>query len=335
MNNRESLIKNISTSRRDRRILIWAFCLCSIILSGIRDVNKLPQENDTIRYQAYYEKIKSESLWDLIKTFTFMGSDYKERDMGYPVFVKVTQLLCGNFTFFMFITAALFIIPFGILIEKYVTSKAGVILCFMIFFALFTNIVNSFMRQAITIGIFLLSNKYIFNNKWKKYYLLIILAFTIHNSAVVAAPFYFLPKFASNRKLVLSVLMLTPLILSFSQKLLEYFVAGTVYNDYIGADAVNPSNYIMFVFGVSILTYIFFERIQSIKDYEVLVSGVLGSLLLLPLVFLGNSILRISFYYVILLIPLIPAIIDNMRLSRVQRVFVYVFSVVFWLYYII
>lgn len=315
-------------------LLIGILCLFAIMQSGLRDISQLPDANDTPNYQHRYEEVAKSSWGDLLDVFSVYSSEYDERDSGYPIFMKLTQLFVNDFTFFMFLTAAIFIVSLGYLINKYVKSYLGVILSFLIYFALFTNIVDSFMRQAITLSIVMFALRYILSRDWKRFFLLVLVALTIHSSAIVAVPFYFLPKFCENRKWLLLALVISPIMVYGIRFVMSFFLAGSVYEQYADGDGDNPMNYLLLVYAVSLLAFKYFDKIKKMNDSSLLLSGVLGSLLLLPITSVGNAILRISYYYVLFVIVLVPVLIDNVKMHKSIRLLLYYFSMCFFLYFI-
>ena len=216
-----------------RRIfLVSFFCLVAIIQSGLRDINNLPIGNDTPNYYIIYQYVEYESWSSISGGFSFTSDDYDDRDTGYLVFIKVTQLISKDFTFFMFLTAIWFMVPFGMFIHRFVKSYAGIILVFLLFFALFGNIINSFIRQAISLGIVLFALRSVETRDWKKYLGLFLMALTIHSSSIVALPFYFLPAISKSKKWMVIALSTSPILMYFSRLLFTALVVGTVYVNY-------------------------------------------------------------------------------------------------------
>ena len=126
-------IPNYIIKKQNRILLITLFCIFAVFQSGLRDIKTLPSYNDTPNYVRKYQEASRASWEMLFKNFSFYSSDYGERDLGYPIFIKMTQAIYNDFTFFMFLTAFIFIVPFGMLIYKYVKSFWGIILSFLIY----------------------------------------------------------------------------------------------------------------------------------------------------------------------------------------------------------
>lgn len=338
MMNMQSSINNSEFKRKSeaqRRILVILFCLVAIISAGTRDINNLPEGNDTAVYHDTYNELSRTSWHTLINNFSLFSTQYEGRDSGYPIFVKVTQLICDDFTFFMFLVATMFMTQFGMLVYKYVKSFFGIILSFLIFFALFDVVILSFMRQAITMSIVFYALRYIVVRDWKRYFGIMLIALSLHTSALVAIPYYFLPNLSKTKKWIFITIAMSPFLLYFSKLLVSSFLAGTLYEQFVSGEIVSPINYIVFVAFISGLAYLYFEKIKSIKDYELLISAAIGSILILPIVFWGNSLLRISYYYVIILIPLLPCVIDIVKIRLANRHIIYYVFISFFLLYIL
>lgn len=320
-------------NRGGRSLLVIVLCLIAIIQSGLRDVNTLPPENDTPNYYSIFQEVERTSWSDIFGSFSLLNKDYEGRDTGYPLFIKMVQLISKDFTFFMFLTAALFMIPFGLFVYRKVESEAGILLVFILFNALFSNVIYSFMRQSVSLGIVLSALRFAESRKWKPYFSLLLVAMSIHSSAIVAAPFYFMLRFSDSRKWLGLSILISPLLLFFSNQLFSALVSGTVYDNYIRSSFESPKNYVRMVYVVSIATFLFFNRIRSMSRSSVLIAGVLGSLFILPIVYMGNTMLRISYYYVLTLLPLFPVIIDHIIVDNNIRRFFYFFVFCFSLYY--
>ncbi len=320
-------------SRVGRLVLTIIFCLIAIFQSGLRNISTLPDGNDTPVYEHTYYWLKNTSWESILNGFSFYGTEYDGRDVGYEVFMKFTQLFSGNFIFFMFLTAVIFLVPFSMLIYKYVKSYLGIILAFLVYFALFTNIVNSFMRQAVALGVILFAIRYIQNRNWKMFFLLMAFVPTIHSSAIVATPLYFLPKFCKTEKWLRLALFSVPVLMIFQQTIYAFLLTGTVYEDYVSAEKVSPMNYMLLLGFIAVLSLIYYKDVKKTKDYEILISGVIGSALLFPVLLMGNSMLRISYYYVIFLIPLLSVILDRIDMANKMRVMIYILAICVFSYF--
>jgi transmembrane protein EpsG len=275
---------------------------------------------------------RNASWSSLMSDFAIVSNEYSGRDSGYEVFVKLTQYISEDFTFFMFLTTTIFFLSFGWLIYKYVKSYLGIILIFVIYFAIFTTLVNSFMRQTVALGITLFAIRFILSRNWKYYYGLMLITISIHSSAIAAFPFYFLPLISNSKKWLVYSFAASPVLIAFLQSLTAYFITDTVYDRYIFEEVVNPVNYILLIASIALLGLFYFEEVKKIKDYEILTSAIIGTMLILPVVFMGNTLLRISYYYVFVLLLLLPNVIDRIKMPKSTRTTAYLLLICFFIF---
>ena len=322
----------IKSNSRNRLFLIVVLSIIAIIQSGLRDLNNLPAGNDTINYYYKYVELLKTPWSSVMKNFAIVSEEYSGRDSGYELFMKLSQYISGDFTFFMFLTTTIFFLPFGWLIYKYVKSYLGIFLVFAIFFAIFTTLVNSFMRQAVALGITLFAIRYIISRNWKFYYGLVFIALSVHSSAIAAFPFYFLPLISNSKKWIALSFAASPVLILFLQSLTTFFLTGTVYDRYVIDEMVNPVNYMLLIVSIALLGLLYHEKVQEIEDYKILTSAIIGTMLLLPVVFMGNTLLRISYYYVFVLLFLLPNVIDRIKMPKQTRTMAYLLLICFFIF---
>lgn len=98
---------------------------------------------------------------------------------------------------------------------------------------------SSMMRQAMAVSIFLFSIKYINNRDYKRYFLLTLLAISMHSTAYIMIPLYFIPyqKIKYTKKVViwlLSILLIVATVLPLLTNNIIDFILFVLprYNDY-------------------------------------------------------------------------------------------------------
>lgn len=170
--------------------------LCYALLIGMRyDVGA-----DWFSYHDYYMYVLEGGDLDLEFAYVFLN--------------KVIAFVGLNYQMF-FITVAL--IQIGLL-YKFLESRKkiwvwGVFLYFLI--GPFFSSLN-LLRQSLAFFVFLYSLQYIVNRDWKRYIVVMVLAFGFHSSSLVLAPLYFVnridDKFLEKRFLLLGLFALTILL---------------------------------------------------------------------------------------------------------------------------
>lgn len=290
-----------------------AGCIFFIFHAGFRDFYH--NINDTLNYLNSYNKLLDQSLEQVLSdnTFDFNLDDYSKRDPGYYVFVKLTQLIFPDFVFFLFIVAVIISIPMTWIIYKFTDSVPAAILGILIYQALFSNFFETGIRQTIAMGIIYSSLPFVMRRQWLPHYLLLILAYFFHSSALIFIPFYLLCQLNIDRKYLLLAILVTPVIMAFSKDMIGLVSEGTMFEQYGITEEDNDGTPVFSVvlFMVAVGTWIFSKRIDSknIKNRMMLV-GLICSLALMPSSWINSNFIRLVFYYLVFLMPLIPKIIE-------------------------
>ena len=177
--------------------------------------------------------------WDYLKIYTYgfyFNSLGIKGYFGEEAFNLLNRLIYRFTTNvdWLFIICSIII---AIFLSKAIKDQAknmtmSILLVFLTrYFFLTMNIV----RQGIAMSIILYSLKFIKAKEFKKYAFCVILAYSIHNMAVIFLPFYFIANinfFKGYNKLLL---MFSPAILIASQKIILEIIKGTKYINYFGS----------------------------------------------------------------------------------------------------
>lgn len=329
---------SIRAQTRKKYLLVMNICTCifAILKSGLRNIKNLPLSNDTPNFLHQYNEVLHTSWTQLINNYSLISTDYGNRDLGFPLFIKLTQCISTDFQFFMILVATIFIVPLARLIYQYLHTYTSMILAWMIYFSLFTVVTDSFMRQAVALGIIISGFGFIYKRQWKSYYLLNLIAFTIHSSAILAAPLYFLPYSKRTRNLLFIFIASVPVLLTNTKLLAILIASNNVYEDYASSlDAYNkPVTFTILISLVAIFSLIFYKKIIATKNGNFLIIGIALATILTPMAWINPTILRSTYYYSIFIIPLIPTIIDTIKISENLRKIIYVFTITFLLFLI-
>jgi transmembrane protein EpsG len=155
---------------------IFMFLLTSVLVlvSGLRN-----NIGDTYFYMHGYK----------ITDFTW-GYIQKSKDIGFNVFQMILKTLSNDPQVLIFVTAL--ITNFLIVIVLYKYSRL-IELSLYVYITSGLHLVSmNGIRQFMAASIIFVATKYIFNGDWKKYFFVILLASTIHQSALILLPIYFL-----------------------------------------------------------------------------------------------------------------------------------------------
>ena len=168
----------------------------------------------------------------LSPSFAFYGGEF-----GYGTFCALLTYITGNRYIFIFIAT---MVIYALLIRsltKYVDNMPFAVVMFMGLWFFFTF---TYLRQVIGATIAWLSIQYIIKRDWKRFLLVMFIAFSFHNSAIIFLPMYFVPIRKFSQKQVL-VVMAAALLIGLSPVPQGMFAA---YEE-IDADRANAASYEM------------------------------------------------------------------------------------------
>ncbi len=129
----------------------------------------------------------------------------KDIEIGYRLLNSIVKSAGGDLQTVFFITSLFSFISLSKFIKQYSNKKLiSVIIYYSVFFL---NFNMSIIRQGIALSIFLIALNYLFDRKFIKYILLILIATSFHQSAIVLIPVYFIYRLHFNGKVMLGTLL--------------------------------------------------------------------------------------------------------------------------------
>lgn len=300
------------TSLKGKKILCVFLFFFIVLQNGFRDY--LHATNDTYNYFANYKNLINVPLSDLLGNFSFVADDYANRDPGFYIFVKLTQCISTNFRFLLVVVSSIIAYPLCKILYKYSTTIAGIFLGMTLYEALFAGFFDTGMRQTLAMGIAF--NAFLFQQEgksWKVWGFFVLLAYTFHTSSIIFLPMYFLPKVKNQSLLMKCAIIVTPLIFVFARPIIALLGSGTIFESYAvnSTDNLGTPVFSAMVVLVVLLLKLFDNRIkQFYKYYQVAFSAMLMSLVLTPASWIDSNFIRLTFYYLIFLMPVLSVFID-------------------------
>lgn len=310
------LLASIMTNNKNveirNKIFVFFATINWILISGLRHISI---GSDTIAYYDLYVRTLSTKWEELFNNFiavVIYGSDEFGKDPGYYLFVKTTQLLTHNYQVFLIIIALIFTVPLGVWIYR---NSKNPFISFLIYSVLFYSFFSiTGIRQTIATSIIVfIGYKYIKERRLLPFILLTFIAFTIHKSALVFFPFYFLANKKVTKKYLITMLSLFPLLMFFRVPLALFFqdISGYEYGIYEGAGTMNFTILLILVALVGLWKskIILTNNPQSTHFFNALIISVLTT----PLTWVNPSAMRVVQYYSIFLLLLVPDIINSFK----------------------
>ena len=176
-----------------------------IILSGLRHVSV---GADTVAYKYAFERVIV-TPWSIIWSdfFRIFEGNTDLKAPGYALFQKIVQVFTNDYQVYLVFIALAFTIPLGLFIYKYSKEPC---LSFLIYSCLFYSFfaITGHRQTIATALVVLIGFKCIRGRKLIPFIILTVLAYTIHKSALVFFPFYFIaPIRITAKKLVIYVIV--------------------------------------------------------------------------------------------------------------------------------
>ena len=161
------------TTRKNRRAFLFCVLTIMFVLMAFRNVN---MGSDTKRYVVMFDRIKEST-----NPFDYISNSSVES--GYVLYCWLLSRIVPNARILFVVSAFIIVFSIGRFADKHIDNLG-------VFFSLFvgTLLFDSFLslaRNALSIAVFLFAVDALIERKPWKYYLLCLLAFSFHNTAVI------------------------------------------------------------------------------------------------------------------------------------------------------
>ena len=173
------------TNKSNSPLLLGVFFLYCALFIGLGDMI------------GGYDRYIYGEMFDSIADATDSGRDYSRllflvngREYGYFLWeVLVSQVTANRYIFILLSSLLMYFLYYKVF-RKYINDYP---LAAIVFLGLFFYFSITYMRQALAVGIAWQGIKYIYERKAIKFFLIVALAYSFHNSALVFAVAYFIP----------------------------------------------------------------------------------------------------------------------------------------------
>lgn len=199
-----------------RGIIIFLF----IFVAGLRYETGV----DWLAYEYYFDEITP-----LNEAFNFnnFGDIFLTLDVGYSLLNSIVKMFGWNIQVIFFVVSLISII---LLIKNLKYYSNHVLTSLLIYYPFFFFTFDmSGLRQGLAIQIVLFSIKYIQTKEFNKFLFFILLATSIHWTAIVLLPLYFFANLKINFKFTIFVILISTIIFTFKIKWLG-IVLGDLMN---------------------------------------------------------------------------------------------------------
>lgn len=140
----------------------------------------------------------------LSEAFAFYGTEF-----GYGTLSAILTYVTANRYIYIFIVTIIIYILLIISLRRYVDNMPFAVIMFMGLWVFFTF---TYLRQVLSCTIVWLAVQYIIDRSLWRFLLIVLIAYSFHNSAIVFVPIYFLPMRKYTPKQVMPVMGLAFLL---------------------------------------------------------------------------------------------------------------------------
>lgn len=304
------MILYLKTNNRKMKNFIFLLSVLQLILvQGLRNINL---GSDMPFYWMYYDNQLSYSIFNL---------GFSRFEILFKFLTKIISSISTNKQLYLLIISFLSNIPISILVFKKSKNPIMSLLLFLSFG--FYNFNFSGLRQAIAFAITFYSYKYIVDKKIIKFILSILCAYFFHSSALVFLPAYFLYNFKITKLKIFSIVIFDVFVYIYKIPIFSFF--NSLFYENYNMVITNSVNWMLMCLFIVFVCLFFYKKIESSDSSLLYNLVILGSsiMLLSPI---ANNILRISNYYFMFIILLIPEIIYSLK-SFKNRLFIGTFSI--------
>lgn len=202
---------------RPNKIFTILATIVLVVVSGLRN-----NIGDTPVYIEIYKYI--EFTWATI---------LDEKDFGFAVFQMLLKYISANPQFLLLVTA---LITNGIIIYVFYNYARLFEIAVFVYIASGMYLVTmNGVRQYLAASLIFLATKYLFDGNFIKYFLVVVVAATLHKSALIVIPVYFIVRRKAWTRLTIILLGLTLLATigyGFFSELLFRAIEDTQYGEY-------------------------------------------------------------------------------------------------------
>lgn len=303
-------------AKQHKKYIIFMMVLL-ILQSGLRHV---AVGSDTYQYSiGYYLDVEQSSwlsLWNDFFEFFNYGTG---KDPGYRLLLKAIQYVLPTYQLYLLGLATFVFYGLGKLFIRYTSSNYEVLVAIALYQCLYYSFFSiTGMRQTMATGFLFLAIPFVERRKPLQFALLVLIAATQHKSALLFAPFYFLPLIKNSRAMLIgSFISFIPMWL-YGGEVAKYFMEGTTFDQYAGyleqneiAGAYGFAAYILLL-GILLLIY-YKQVIVTHVDSKLILNAIAVSIFLTPLTMIDPSNMRVVQYYSIFALFALPWVVSHIE----------------------
>ena len=321
--------------QRARKYYIVLMMVILALQSGLRNI---AVGADTFAYYNLFNRTMNSS-WNQV---LYEISQHGNKDPGYTLLTKLFSLIVPNFRLFLIVIAAFFFTSLGRILFRYLNSNIEVFVSIALYECLYYGFFSiTGIRQTVATGILLFALPLVFNKRDKLksillFIILVVIASTIHRSALLFAPMLLLPRLR-NSKIVFIIAFVLFVPMFSAGSFLGDLLTKSDFEEYAHyleqSETTGALVFSVYIVALVLATFIKLKTVNSFSQYNYVFSSAIAiAMLLTPLLVLNPSNQRIVQYYSIFGLIMLPQICRAYSGSRKGKLLFYLVFLVFSLY---
>lgn len=266
------------------------------------------------------------------RSFTELLFGYSDRiEPGWMVLCKLLSLISDNFIVFLSLIAAIQIFLIGFVLKK---TSNDIIFSYIVYFCFGLYALSfSGLRQATAIAVTFFASYFLMKDKPKTFIVLVLLAFTLHRSALlfIIALILRKVKFTKGRAVTMALAVL--ILLPFLGVLTQFFSSALFSERYnVGAVMDSGGAYTMFaVYGLLVLLSFRFPNTpeNGFLRYMILVAFAIQSLGVVS----SSYLTRIGYYFQIFFLLYFPILVEAFFNKKARKTIMILASILFLFFF--
>ena len=298
------------TGKSFRKEYIFIISVVLILESGLRN---WAVGADTYAYYLGYEETRLYS-WSFIQQITLNYYVHGiGKDPGYVAFVKLSQYVLPHYQLFLLSIASIFFLSLANFIYKNTERLSDAVYAYVLYSCLFFGFFSlTGHRQTIATAAALYGYELIKKRKMLTFFLLIILASSIHKSVLIFLPFYFIAPLKETVLFCWGGLLLFPLLMVFRTQFSQILKDMSGYGEYGIYEGANTSTFTLMLLLVTVVS-LWRIKIVLLENEKIrpVYNAFIFAVYFTPLTFVNPSAMRVVQYYSIFMLLLLPSVINS------------------------
>ena len=257
---------------------------------------------------------------------------YLKAEIGWWYYNKILSSIYNNSTYLLFASGFIYLLAYFKLIKKH-----SLVPWFSIFLFIATVYYNSFflLRQTLAVSICLFSIPYIVEIKFWKFFLLIGIAFYVHQTSIIFIPLYFLYPLKLNKKFFFIYIGLGSILSLGFRQAVNIVTSNLSFYATYGTDNHLVQNYTTLYITLSVFIFITFcyYPFKKINNYDKIFLFMLLIFIFLDFsrTDLPASISRLNLYFYASIIILLPNAIKRIKKPIIRYISIISVSILYFI----